>query len=74
MSNKQLENLHHALNNISPLSNETWDAVKPFFHLHCLEEGKEFNKSFAVKKGHLLSSISSVVRDESSPFFVEILC
>ncbi len=103
MSNKQLEKLHSVLNDISPISNETWNRVKPFFHLHRLkegeylfnvgdivkdffflssglaryyyltEEGKEFNKSFAVKEGHLLSSISSVVKDEPSPFSVEIL-
>lgn len=38
------------------------------------DEGKEFNKSFAEKPGHLLSSISSVsMQDETSPFCVETL-
>jgi len=57
------------------------EVVEDFFFLtsglaryyYLTEEGKEFNKSFAVKKGHLLSSISSVVKHEPSPFFVEIL-
>lgn len=39
------------------------------------DEGKEFNKSFAEKPGHLLSSISSVsMEEETSPFCVETLC
>lgn len=38
------------------------------------DEGKEFNKSFAEKPGHLLSSISSVSNpNETSPFYVETL-
>lgn len=38
------------------------------------ESGKEFNKSFAEKPGHLLSSISSVsMQEERSPFGVETL-
>lgn len=38
------------------------------------ESGKEFNKSFAEKPGHLLSSISSVsMKEEVSPFCVETL-
>jgi len=36
-------------------------------------DGKEFNKSFAEKKGHLISSISSVTKGTGSPFSVEIL-
>ena len=36
-------------------------------------EGKEFNKSFAEKEGHLLSSISSVTQGTGSPFTVEVL-
>lgn len=36
-------------------------------------DGKEFNKSFAEKKGHLLSSISSVSQATGSPFSVEVL-
>jgi len=36
-------------------------------------EGKEFNKSFAEKQGHLLSSISSVSHGTGSPFSVEVL-
>jgi len=36
-------------------------------------EGKEFNKSFAEKEGHLLSSISSVTQGSGSPFSVEVL-
>ena len=57
------------------------EVVEDFFFLtsglaryyYLTENGKEFNKSFAIKKGHLLSSISSVVKKEPSPFFVEIL-
>ena len=37
------------------------------------EDGKEFNKSFAEKQGHLISSISSVSHGLPSPFSVEIL-
>jgi CRP-like cAMP-binding protein len=36
-------------------------------------DGKEFNKSFAEKQGHLLSSISSVSHGIGSPFSVEVL-
>lgn len=57
------------------------DDVKDFYFLieglaryyYLTENGKEFNKSFAEKPGHLLSSISSVSRNEKSPFSVEIL-
>ncbi|WP_245600612.1 Crp/Fnr family transcriptional regulator [Sulfurospirillum arcachonense] len=57
------------------------DIVEDFFFLtsglaryyYPREDGKEFNKSFAVKKGHLLSSISSVAKQEPSAFSVEIL-
>jgi len=57
------------------------EVVKDFYFLtsglaryyYLREDGREFNKSFAVKKGHLLSSISSVVKQNPSPFFVEIL-
>jgi CRP-like cAMP-binding protein len=36
-------------------------------------DGKEFNKSFAEKEGHLLSSISSVTKGSGSPFSIEVL-
>ncbi len=36
-------------------------------------DGKEFNKSFAEKQGHLLSSIASVSQGIPSPFSVEVL-
>lgn len=57
------------------------DKVKDFYFLidglaryyYLTEDGKEFNKSFAQEQGHLLSSISAVSKDESSPFFVETL-
>ncbi|WP_333804952.1 Crp/Fnr family transcriptional regulator [Sulfurospirillum sp.] len=58
------------------------DKVKDFYFLieglaryyYISESGKEFNKSFAEKPGHLLSSISSVsMPDEVSPFCVETL-
>ncbi|MBN1839305.1 MAG: Crp/Fnr family transcriptional regulator [Campylobacterales bacterium] len=58
------------------------DKVKDFYFLidglaryyYISESGKEFNKSFAEKPGHLLSSISSVsMQDEVSPFCVETL-
>lgn len=58
------------------------DKVKDFYFLvqglaryyYISESGKEFNKSFAEKSGHLLSSISSVsMKDEVSPFSVETL-
>jgi CRP-like cAMP-binding protein len=57
------------------------DDVKDYYFLieglaryyYLTKEGKEFNKSFAYKKGHLLSSISSVIDDGNSPFCVEVL-
>jgi CRP-like cAMP-binding protein len=57
------------------------DKVDDFYFLisglaryyYLTEEGKEFNKSFAEKQGHLLSSISSVSYGTGSPFSVEIL-
>jgi len=57
------------------------DDVKDFYFLidglaryyYLTEDGKEFNKSFAEKKGHLLSSISSVTYGTGSPFSVEVL-
>lgn len=58
------------------------DTVKDFYFLieglaryyYISDNGKEFNKSFAEKPGHLLSSISSVsMQDEVSPFCVETL-
>lgn len=58
------------------------DKVKDFYFLveglaryyYISESGKEFNKSFAEKPGHPLSSISSVsMKDEVSPFGVETL-
>ncbi len=58
------------------------DKVKEFYFLvqglaryyYISESGKEFNKSFAEKPGHLLSSISSVsMKEEVSPFGVETL-
>ena len=100
---KQLEILYPILNEISPISKETWNIAKPYFktktlktgeHLFCMEDkvedfffltkglaryyyltenGKEFNKSFAQKEGHLLSSISSVAYGTGSPFSVEVL-
>lgn len=95
--------LFSALSDISPISKEVWENVKPFFkslsletseylfrsgdivedfyfltsglarYYYPREDGKEFNKSFAVKKGHLLSSISSVTAKIPSPFSVEVL-
>ena len=57
------------------------EDVKDFYFLlngiaryyYLTPEGKDFNKAFAYKKGHLLSSISSVIGLEKSPFSVEIL-
>lgn len=58
------------------------DKVTDFYFLveglaryyYISENGKEFNKSFAEKPGHLLSSISSVsMKEEVSPFCVETL-
>lgn len=57
------------------------DKVENFYFLisglaryyYLTEEGKEFNKSFAEKQGHLLSSISSVSYGTGSPFSVELL-
>ena len=57
------------------------DDVKDFYFLidglaryyYLTIEGKEFNKSFAEKQGHLLSSISSVSHGSGSPFSVEVL-
>jgi len=57
------------------------DDVKDFYFLidgiaryyYLTTDGKDFNKAFAYKKGHLLSSISSVIGIEKSPFSVEIL-
>ena len=42
-------------------------------YYYLTEDGKEFNKSFAEKQGHLLSSISAVTQGSNSPFSVEIL-
>ncbi len=101
--NKQFEILYPILNNISPLSMQSWNSAKDYFrtktlnqgeHLFYVEDkvedfyflisglaryyyltldGKEFNKSFAEKQGHLLSSISSVSHGSGSPFSVEVL-
>ena len=57
------------------------DDVKDFYFLvdgiaryyYLTPDGKDFNKAFAYKKGHLLSSISSVIGIEKSPFSVEVL-
>lgn len=58
------------------------DKVTEFYFLveglaryyYISESGKEFNKSFPEKPGHLLSSISSVsMKEELSPFCVETL-
>ena len=57
------------------------DNVKDFYFLssgiaryyYLTDDGKEYNKSFAQNKGHLLSSISSVIGKYPSPFSVEIL-
>lgn len=96
--------LYNILSDISPLSQSSWNEVKPYFSLktfpkgahlfdigdtvkdfyflveglaryyYISDSGKEFNKSFAEKPGHLLSSISSVsMQDEVSPFCVETL-
>jgi len=48
------------------------DGLARYYYIS--DNGKEFNKSFAEKRGHLLSSISSVSQDETlSPFCVETL-
>ena len=100
---EQLDILYTVLNEISPISKNTWDNVQNHFNTLTLQrgehlffindkvenfyflisglaryyyirdDGKEFNKSFAQKQGHLISSISSVSNDELSPFSVEIL-
>ena len=57
------------------------DNVNDFYFLieglaryyYLTTDGKEFNKSFAEKRGHLLSSISSVTQNTGSPFSVEVL-
>jgi len=57
------------------------DDVQNFYFLikglaryyYLTTDGKEFNKSFAEKKGHLISSISSVTKGTGSPFSVEVL-
>lgn len=57
------------------------DEVEDFYFLieglaryyYLTFDGKEFNKSFAEKQGHLLSSISSVSHGTGSPFSVEVL-
>ena len=57
------------------------DDVKEMYFLtsglaryyYLTSNGKEFNKSFAQNKGHLLSSISSLIGDGKAPFSVEIL-
>ena len=57
------------------------DKVEDFYFLitglaryyYLTTDGKEFNKSFAEKQGHLLSSISSVSHKTVSPFSVEVL-
>lgn len=57
------------------------DDVQDFYFLisglaryyYFSDDGKEFNKSFAEKQGHLLGSISSVALNEGSPFSVEVL-
>lgn len=57
------------------------DEVNDFYFLieglaryyYLTEDGKEFNKSFAEKQGHLLSSIASVSHGIPSPFSVEVL-
>jgi CRP-like cAMP-binding protein len=48
------------------------DGLARYYYIS--DEGKEFNKSFAEKPGHLLSSISSVsMPKETSPFDVQTL-
>jgi|TARA_R110002033_G_scaffold679_1_gene6050 CRP-like cAMP-binding protein len=42
-------------------------------YYYLTDDGKEFNKSFAEKQGHLLSSIASVSHGIPSPFSVEVL-
>ena len=57
------------------------DKVDDFYFLikglaryyYISDNAKEFNKSFAQEPGHLLSSISSVISNDTSPFSVEIL-
>ena len=79
-----LSTLYPVLSDISPLPLSIWEEATCYFSLKTLpkgahlfyisESGKEFNKSFAEKTGHLLSSISSVsMKDEVSPFGVETL-
>jgi len=100
---EQLDILHPILNNVSPISKDTWNEISKYFKTKNLKEGehlfyigdtvkdfyflidgiaryyyfkdngKEFNKSFALQKGHLISSISSVTQHTGSPFSVEIL-
>lgn len=47
------------------------DGLARYYYL--TSDGKEFNKSFAQKKGHLIGSISSSTKDGTSPYFVEAL-
>ena len=47
------------------------DGVARYYYFN--DKAKEFNKSFALQKGHLISSISSVTKGTGSPFSVEIL-
>lgn len=48
------------------------DGLARYYYIS--DEGKEYNKSFAEKPGHLISSISSVsMQNEYSPFCVEAL-
>lgn len=101
---EQLNILYPILNEISPISLDTWKDAETYFKTKSLpkgahlfnigdkvtnfyflieglaryyyisDNGKEFNKSFAEKQGHLLSSISSVsMQREVSPFCVETL-
>ncbi|NQY94855.1 MAG: Crp/Fnr family transcriptional regulator [Campylobacteraceae bacterium] len=98
----ELAQLHMGLNTLSPISQKSWEEIKPFFktitlkegqhliqaedkveHMYFMTqglaryyyltiEGKEFNKSFSVS-GNVVSSISSLVLNVPSPFYLQCL-
>lgn len=47
------------------------DGLARYYYL--TTDGKEFNKSFAEKQGHLIGSILASSKDTGSPYFVEAL-
>jgi CRP-like cAMP-binding protein len=47
------------------------DGLARYYYL--TTDGKEFNKSFAEKKGHLIGSIFASSKNTGSPYFVEAL-